>query len=78
MCPRLTIGALINTESAQFVKALCTVLRLNLPPAFFSRLGIWDLGNGSLGMGAWEWEFGIWELGSRSLGMGAWDMGGWE
>ena len=73
MCQRLIIGALINTESAQFVKTLCTVLRLNLPPAFFSRLGIWDLGNGSLGMGAWEWE-----LGNGSLKRGALDMGVWE
>ena len=61
---RLTTGVLINTESAQFVKVLCTVSRLNnISPSFLHLqsqswgYGSWGYGSGD--MGAWR----IWELG---------------
>ena len=60
MCQRLTIGALVKTGSAQFVKALCTISRLNYTYTQLSSLAVskqedmgaleWELWNGSLGM----------------------------
>ena len=66
MCQRLTIGVLVKTGSAQFVKVLCTISRLNYTYTQLSSLAVskqgdmgaweWELGNGSFRMGAWEWE----------------------
>ena len=50
-------------------------------------MGVWELGDGSLGVGGWGievggwgirvggWEFGSWGMGDVSWGMGVWDLG---